>query len=104
MIPHERGKYLRWMGSPSCGAAAQFNGSVRIEGRDERLTSDAGVMVLREGMLRSWQQQPGGSVQLHFGHLRPGVDQQMCRFAGQETIAALVQAVGAVVRPRPPRR
>lgn len=29
-----------------------FNKSVRIEGRDERLTSDAGVMLLREGMER----------------------------------------------------
>ena len=33
-------------------ARANFNGSLRIEGRPERLTSDAGAIILRETMER----------------------------------------------------
>ena len=32
---------------------AEFNGSVRIEARDERLTSEAGALVLREAIERT---------------------------------------------------
>lgn len=40
------------MGERIAVCTPTFNGSVRIEGRDERLTSDAGALLLREGLER----------------------------------------------------